>query len=63
MERIWNYKQNNQKLEKEFETATPTKRMKSSCAVRMEPAEQSAGYKRLKHWQAGRLLFLLEGTA
>ena len=31
--RFGDAKQNNQKLEKEFETATPTKRMKSSCAV------------------------------
>ena len=51
MEKIWNYNQNNQKLEKKFETATPTKGI-----IILKPCD-------CKHWQADRLLFLLEGTA
>jgi len=36
--------------------------MNNLNAVRLEPAEQSAGYKRLKHLgQADRLLFLIRG--
>ena len=52
LEKIWNYKHNNQKLEKKFETAIPTKRRKSSYAVRPKALGQ-----------ADACSYSLEGTA